>query len=160
MNRSPSPNVFHYLKFNLSVTQDQLDAFRNAVTEYVKDRPRSWTKIVSMRCDSIAVDQNYIQYVLIIQHREKWQAFGQIVSDRGQIFIFCLHLMKKLGMNYEAPKMPIELVAGRRSPLHSSSAVAAGTAGFDDDVIQRITEMYGPNGIDPNIPEEGKNKDI
>mmetsp|Transcript_41236 Transcript_41236/g.98739 ORF Transcript_41236/g.98739 Transcript_41236/m.98739 type:complete len:215 (+) Transcript_41236:3166-3810(+) len=161
MNRSENPNVFHYLKFAINVTQDQLDAFKNAVTEYVKNRPRSWTKIVAMRCDSVAVEQSYIQYLLIIQHREKWQAYGQICSDRGQIFIFCLHLMKKLGMHYTAPKMPIELVPGQLSspPDGSDTAAAAAAAGVhDDDAVRWIVETYGPNGIDLN-PEEEKNKD-
>ena len=154
MNRSENPNVFHYLKFTINVTQDQLDAFTNAVTEYVKNRPRSWTKIVSMRCEFVAVEQSYIKYLLIIQHREKWQASGQICSDRGQVFIFCLHLMKKLGMHYTAPKMPIELVPGQSSHPDGSDAAV------DDDAIQRIVETYGPNGVDPNPGEEEKNKDV
>jgi Mechanosensitive ion channel len=152
LNRSDKPNVFHYLKFAMNVSQDQLDIFRREVNQYVKDRPRSWIKVVSMRCKAIEIDLQYLQYALIIQHREKWQSFSAIQVDKGEVFTFCLNLMKRLNMNYTAPKMPIELVP----------STGPNPSGYIDDARRKVAETYGPNAVDldQDIPYSSKNKNV
>lgn len=155
MNRTDKPNIFHYVKVTLDVTQEQLDTFRQEVTQFVKDRPRSWIKIVNMRCDSIETEMQYLQYVIIIQHREKWQSFLAIQIDQGEVFVFCQKLMRKLGMNYTAPKMPIELVGGRtQKALHS--VVASEASLRVDDMDARTSSL----DIDDSAPYNDKNKNI
>ncbi len=110
LKRSESPNVFMYLKFTMNVSQSQLDAFRREITEYIKDRPREWIKVVSLRCIRVETELQFLEYVLIVQHRESWQSFATIQVSKSDIYVHALQLQRDLNMYYTAPKLPVELL--------------------------------------------------
>lgn len=109
LKRSEKPNIYMYLKFTMNITQEQLDEFRRRIIEFIKDRPREWIKLVSLRCTHFETEQQYLKFSLIVQHRESWQSFGTIQVSKSDIYIHALHLQKELKMNYTAPKVPIHV---------------------------------------------------
>lgn len=70
MKRSDKPNIFMNLKFTINVTKEQLEAFKMEMTKYIKDRPREWIRINGFRCTRVETELQYLEYVLIVQHRE------------------------------------------------------------------------------------------
>lgn len=109
LKRSEKPNVYMYLKFTMNITKEQLDEFRRRITEFIKDRPREWIKLVSLRCTHFETDQQYLKFALIVQHRESWQSFATIQVSKSHVYLHALHLQKELKMNYTAPDLPVHL---------------------------------------------------
>lgn len=109
LKKSEKPNIYMYLKFTMNITQEQLDEFRRRIIEFIKDRPREWIKLVSLRCTHFETEQQYLKFSLIVQHRESWQSFGTIQVSKSDIYIHALHLQKELKMDYNAPKVPVHL---------------------------------------------------
>lgn len=112
LRRSEKPNVYMYFKFTMNVSQQQLDEFRRRIIQFIKDRPREWSKVVSLRCTHVETELQYLKYVFIVQHRESWQSFSTIQVSKGDIHIHALYLQKELNMEYTAPKLPIQLSGG------------------------------------------------
>lgn len=112
LRRSEKPNIYMYLKFTMNVTQEQLDEFRKRITKFTKDRPREWIKVVSFRCINVETEQQYAEFVLIVQHREPWQSYGTIQVSKGHVYVHSLHLQKQLKMEYTAPEMPVHFTRG------------------------------------------------
>eukprot|EP00751_Fragilariopsis_kerguelensis_P032188 CAMPEP_0170971174 /NCGR_PEP_ID=MMETSP0735-20130129/45067_1 /TAXON_ID=186038 /ORGANISM="Fragilariopsis kerguelensis, Strain L26-C5" /LENGTH=758 /DNA_ID=CAMNT_0011391085 /DNA_START=131 /DNA_END=2406 /DNA_ORIENTATION=- len=126
LRRSEKPNVYMYLKFTMDATQEQLDEFRRKIIVFIKDRPREWIKVVSLRCTNVEIDLQYLKYVLIVQHRESWQSFSTIQVSKGDIYIYALYLQKELSMDYTAPKMPVQLSGDLANSLTNSLIGGAG----------------------------------
>ncbi len=117
LNRSDKPNVFLNLKFSLDSTQQQRQMFKKRLTAFVKERPREWIKMVDFRSTRVEADLGFVEYVIILQHREKWQNLGAILTSRGDVFNFAVELQKVLHMKYKAPHVPIDI---RRVETESS----------------------------------------
>ncbi|KAG7366028.1 mechanosensitive ion channel [Nitzschia inconspicua] len=122
MKRSDKPNIFMHLKFTSNVTRKQLEEFKIGMTKFIKDRPREWIRINGFRCTRVETEQQFLEYLLIVQHRESWQSFSAIQDSQGDVFIHALHLQKELGMEYIAPKVPIEMLGGEH-PSREPAAV-------------------------------------
>jgi hypothetical protein len=109
LRKSVKANAFFSLKFTISSTTDQLKTFRRRIMEYVENRPREWIKVNAFRCARVETDLQYIEYILILQHRESWQNFAAVQDSQSDVFMFALDLQKKLKMKYTAPRMPVDI---------------------------------------------------
>eukprot|EP00934_Nitzschia_sp_Nitz4_P000590 Nitzschia sp. Nitz4//scaffold1_size375055//116805//120596//NITZ4_000247-RA/size375055-augustus-gene-0.711-mRNA-1//-1//CDS//3329540958//590//frame0 len=109
MNRSEKPNVCLDFKFPFDSTMQQRQIFKTRMITYIKDRPREWIKVVSFRSTRVEVDLGFVAFVLIVQHREKWQNLNAILVSRGDLISYAVELQKELEMNYKAPHVPIDL---------------------------------------------------
>lgn len=83
--------------------------FKRRITAFVKERPREWIKVIDFRSTRVETDLGFVEYVLILQHREKWQNLGAILTSRGDVFNFAVELQKVLHMKYKAPRVPIDI---------------------------------------------------
>lgn len=109
LNRSDKPNVYLDLKFSVDSTLQQRQMFKRRMIAFVKERPREWIRLVDFRSTSIEAHLGYVQYVLILQHREKWQNLGAVLSSRGEVFNYAVEVQKDLDMKYRAPHVPIDI---------------------------------------------------
>ena len=137
MNRSDKPNVFLNLKFSLDTTLQQRQLFKRRMTAFVKERPREWIRLVDFRSTRVETDLGFVEYVLILQHREKWQNLGAILTSRGEVFNYAVELQKALHMKYRAPRVPIDI---RRVETESSGQSQNGSAEmeyFDESKKER-----------------------
>ena len=107
--RSPKANVFVYMKFGLKVPYAKIQIFRKAVEAFVKERPREWLALAGFRATQVATEQGFIEYVIVLSHRESWQNIGTILQSKADVASYCLELSKKLDMKYTAPSLPVSL---------------------------------------------------
>lgn len=123
LNRSDKPNVFLHLKFSMDSTLEQRLAFKRRITTFIKERPRQWSKVVDFRSNRVETDLGYVEYTLILQHRERWQNVSAILASRGEVFNHAVELQKELNMKYSAPHVPVDIHQFRsaeRSASHMS----------------------------------------
>jgi hypothetical protein len=92
-----------------SVPYEKVQLFKRAVETFVKDRPREWLSLAGFRATRVEQDQGFIEYVIVLMHRESWQNIGPILNSTADVSSFCLELSKKLGMRYTAPPLPVNL---------------------------------------------------
>ena len=94
--------------------------------------------MAGFRATRVEADAGYIEYKIVVQHREKWQNIGPILQSKADLSSFCLEATKKLDMRYESPPMPVNL----------STAGDLNLSGFleEDDLPQG--DMIGLGGSD------------
>jgi hypothetical protein len=109
LKRSDKANVFFNLKFPINTSSRRLKIFRSRITQWIQDRPREWIKVNAFLCTSVQTELQYVEYTLILQHREAWQNFAAVQNSRSDVFTFALDLQRELKMKYMAPRMPIDL---------------------------------------------------
>mmetsp|Transcript_2475 Transcript_2475/g.3328 ORF Transcript_2475/g.3328 Transcript_2475/m.3328 type:complete len:853 (-) Transcript_2475:193-2751(-) len=98
--RSPNALVALDLRFGITVTHENIAAFRSEVEKYVKDNPRRWVKIVFLGINCIDPSINLVEYSLRLQHVKGWQDIGAINLNKGELFKFCTDFMTKQGTVY------------------------------------------------------------
>jgi hypothetical protein len=128
MKRSEKPNIQIYSKFGVDVTSQQIKQFRKRMTAYAKERPREWISLCSFRCTRVETDLGYIEYVIVLQHREAWQNLPAILESKGNFCSYGLEVQKELDMKYTAPRRPIDVhqerASERRDSLHGAPPFA------------------------------------
>ncbi len=148
LKRSEKPNIYMYLKFTMNITQEQLDEFRRRIIEFIKDRPREWIKLVSLRCTHFETEQQYLKFSLIVQHRESWQSFGTIQVSKSDIYIHALHLQKELKIYYTAPKVPIHVTGVLPTPptKDSKDSDTDENMNSNDQLFSQFSSINSPLG--------------
>jgi len=127
LNRSDNPDVIINLKFSVYATLKQRQLFRRRITAFVKERPRQWSKIVDFRSTSIETDQGFVEYELILQHRERSQNVGPIQVSRGEVSNYAMKLLKELNMDYVHPNSSINT-----QPFHSTERFKSNFSFLDE----------------------------
>lgn len=107
--RSPKALLYVTLKISLDVPYQKIEIFKSAVEKFVKARPREWLSLAGFRVSGIYAEQNYVEYSIILQHRERWQNIVLLLDSRHTMHCFCLELSKKMKMRYRSPPLPVDL---------------------------------------------------
>ena len=123
LNRSDRPNVDLNLKFSLDSTLEQRELFKRRITVFVKERPRQWCNVIDFHSTRVDTDRCFVEYVLILQHRERWQNIGAILESRGEVFNYAVELVKELRMNYIAPHIPVDIQNCSSAADHTTSNI-------------------------------------
>ena len=55
------------------------------------------------------MELNYVEYVIVVTHREMWQNIGPILSSQADLASFSLEVSKKLDLRYHQPPKPVHL---------------------------------------------------
>lgn len=111
--RSPRALLYVYLKFPVDTRFGKFKAFRSAVEKFILARPREWRSFSAFRATLVQVDLGYIQYVLVVEHRESWQNISALLGSKAQLASFALELQKKMNIRYRSPPMPVDLTMNR-----------------------------------------------
>jgi hypothetical protein len=101
--------LYATLRFGIDVTHEQLEVFREALNQYVIARPREWTRLWDVRNTAVSADQGFVEYLVIVEHRDNWQNLDGLLGSRGTIRRFCHELAKQLDMRYVSPPLPVDL---------------------------------------------------
>lgn len=149
LKRSEKANVFFYLTFTINSTKQQLRIFRRRITQWVEDRPREWIKLNAFRCLRVQTEQQYIEYILNLQHREPWQNYNSVQNSKSDVFMFALDLQKELKMKYTAPRMPID--------IHGLSRLPAGADISGDSQFTKEKESSSKYSDDGATKESDEN---
>jgi hypothetical protein len=108
-NRSPQAIVAIYLKFGVGVSYEKIRLCKKTIQKFVKSRPREWLSLQAFRADNVEQEQGYVQYKVVLQHREAWQNLNAILNSKADLTSFALEVSKQLGMRYVAPPLPVDL---------------------------------------------------
>ena len=107
--RSTKATITFTLKFGINVPFQKIEIVRQAVARFVKERPREWRSLIGFRATGIQEDQGFIQYIVILTHREMWQNIGTLLPSKATLQAFCLELQKRLNIRYVSPPRPVDL---------------------------------------------------
>lgn len=116
--RSPKMLVYVTMKFGVDVPYQKVKLFRKTMEEFVKERPRDWISMAGFRATKVEHDRGFIEYVIVLQHRERWQNIVVMLNAKAEFSSFALEVAKKLNMPYRAPSLPVDL------NMTSSDAIA------------------------------------
>jgi Mechanosensitive ion channel len=108
-SRSPQAQLHIFLNFPLETPYEKLVVFKVAVEEYMKARPREWRALKGFRTSRVYADRNYLEFTIVIQHREAWQEFGRVLDSKANLTSYCQEVARQLGLQYQAPVLPIEM---------------------------------------------------
>ena len=131
--RSPKAQVHIYFKFSLEVSHEKITLFRDSLESFVKARPREWIALSAFRTKSVEADLGYVEYSVVLIHREKWQSLPAILDSKADIQSFAVEVSQRLGIRYVAPPMGVMLdTAPALSASAQEDAAQGATAGTDD----------------------------
>lgn len=123
--RSPKMLVYVYMKFGVDVPYRKVKLFRKTVEEFVKQRPRDWLSMCGFRATRVEQELGYIEYVMVLQHRERWQNIVPMLNAKAEFSSFALEVAKKLKMPYRAPSLPVDLNMGNAALTRLNEAANA-----------------------------------
>lgn len=107
--RSPRGVINFKLRFGISTDRDLIYELRDKVEAFVKERPREWFSFLAFRMTDLAVESGYVEYIVVLQHREPWNQIGAIYTSAAAVHSYAFDLSKEMKMTYVSPKMPVEL---------------------------------------------------
>mmetsp|Transcript_4865 Transcript_4865/g.7570 ORF Transcript_4865/g.7570 Transcript_4865/m.7570 type:complete len:130 (-) Transcript_4865:246-635(-) len=90
---------------------ETVEIFKNELFEYIKARPREWIRPLAFRMNVISADLGYVEYFVLLNHRESWQQMGALKNSLSDVQQFCFELSASLGMGFESPPLPIQMDA-------------------------------------------------
>ena len=97
------------MKFGITVSTETVEEFKQELIAYVKLKPREWFDFSAFRLIRIEADLAFVEYKIVLQHRESWQEVGQLLDSLADVQSFAFDLSKEMQMTYKAPCMPVEL---------------------------------------------------
>ena len=89
------------------------------------------------------MELNFIEYVIVVTHRELWQNAGPILQSKADLASFSLEVSKRLGLRYEQPPKPIHLaLAGRDVDNEGTDGMSIGEASSRSSGLQQVRDMF------------------
>jgi hypothetical protein len=70
--RSKKAVLILNIRFGVEVPYSRVEIFKAAVEKFVKARPREWLALLGIRAGTIQPDLGYVEYGVVLQHRESW----------------------------------------------------------------------------------------
>lgn len=139
MNRNSQASVRVLTRFSIDVPYSTILIFRSAMEKFVNDRPQEWEAFVSFRAARVEMEMNFIEYVVVAQHKNKWQDVGPILQSKAELSSFCVEVQKLLGCHYKAPPMGVEL-SMKDASLLTQQATTSNEA--SDNAILEIAKQF------------------
>lgn len=148
--RSPKMLVYVQMKFGIDVPYQKVKLFRKTVEEFVKQRPRDWLSMCGFRATRVEHDLAFIEYVMVLQHRERWQNVIPMLNAKAEFSSFALEVAKKLDMPYRAPSLPVDLNMGNRDLVmgRMKDEITA-----EDNLEAQLEKDLKRSGSDRSIPD-------
>lgn len=109
--------VYVYFKFGVDVPYSKIKLFRKTVEEFVKKRPRDWLSLSGFRATRVEHELGFIEYVIVLQHRESWQNVVPMLDAKASFQSFANEVAKRYNMPYRAPALPVDLNMGSRDAI-------------------------------------------
>ena len=120
--RSPRAQLMFYMKFGVSVKPETIEEFKNQLFHYIRSKPRQWLCPLAFRLSKIAADLGYVEYFILLQHRESWQQIGGLLNSLSDVQQFSFELSTSLGMDFQSPALPIHFDSSSSLPEDRSVA--------------------------------------
>mmetsp|Transcript_83 Transcript_83/g.359 ORF Transcript_83/g.359 Transcript_83/m.359 type:complete len:904 (+) Transcript_83:147-2858(+) len=112
MNRSPDACVYVYVRFAIGTPYSIVMLLKSAVEKFVEARPQEWIQLLGFRTNRVEVEQNFVEYIIVLKHQNAWQNLVPIKESKALVASFCVEAQKKLGCHYQEPPKNIEVTIG------------------------------------------------
>ncbi len=86
------------------------------------------------------MELNFIEYVIVLTHREMWQNIGPILQSQADLASFGLEVAKKLNLRYISPPKPIHLSTEKYEKINYIESDS--TMGGKENEIKQVAEMF------------------
>jgi hypothetical protein len=73
------------IKFGIEVPYQKIEIFEEALRRFVKARPREWLNLSGFRATRVEADLGFIEYIVILQHRDSWQNVSALRASQAQV---------------------------------------------------------------------------
>jgi hypothetical protein len=139
------------LKFPVDVPYDKVKQFHSEIEQFLKNRPREWLSFLDFRARQVDASKGFIEYMIVVQHRQSWFDWGTIMISKSHLIHFSLELSKKLDIWYKTPPIPVSLsVVGQPSTLpFNIDAASPGIAVNADSIgtpdLSSLQAMFAPH---------------
>jgi hypothetical protein len=120
--RSPRAQLQFYMKFGVSVKPETIEEFKNQLFYHIRSKPRQWLCPLAFRLSKIAADLGYVEYFILLQHRESWQQIGGLLNSLSDVQQFSFELSTSLGMDFQSPALPIHFDSSSSAAVEQSVA--------------------------------------
>jgi len=127
------------LQFGIDVPYEKMQSFQTAVEAHVKSRPREWLAFCGFRAAGISVDLGFIEYKVVVQHRDKWQNLISILDSKARLTTYCLECAKQLDMRFISPPLPINLNISSNAGLSFPGSLAEASRTSQQEGTQKKT---------------------
>lgn len=110
------------------------------LTDYISST--QWAQLNGIRTTRVEMELNYVEYVIVVTHREMWQNIGPILSSQADLASFSLEVSKKLGLRYHQPPKPVHLSfdgVGRKAD-NDEDVVHKASVGQDD--LESVADLF------------------
>lgn len=122
---------FHiWLKIPIGSPFEKIVVLKAAIEEYLKARPREWLSFNGFRANKIDAERAYVEYMVVVQHRDSWHNIGQILDSKANLACYIQEVCAQLGMVYRPPALPVDMRYNAVAPMEFT---AAEEASFDAD---------------------------
>jgi len=74
--------------------------FRRKLEGFIRGRPREWVQMMSFRCVELNSDLDYVEYLLVLQHKLPWQNLAAIVESKSVVVSYATRLQHQMGIMY------------------------------------------------------------
>jgi hypothetical protein len=149
LNRTSSAQVLFELNFHISILDsNNLEQFKDALKNYVKEHPRRWKSFDFITCDKIFPDNEQAVFSLGFRHRNNWQDAAIIALHRSDLLKLMVDASKKLGIAESSPVLRQVLFLGSKmndGKGDSSDPPYANIANADDSYV--VTQSSAPIDI-------------
>jgi hypothetical protein len=97
------------MKFGINVSGEKIEKFRDEVIAHVKSKPREWLAFSAFRMTRTEANLGYVEYKVILQHREAWQQVGALMTSLADVQSYAFEISKEMKMDYQSPSLPVEM---------------------------------------------------
>eukprot|EP00533_Pseudo-nitzschia_delicatissima_P000302 CAMPEP_0116098292 /NCGR_PEP_ID=MMETSP0327-20121206/11146_1 /TAXON_ID=44447 /ORGANISM="Pseudo-nitzschia delicatissima, Strain B596" /LENGTH=1019 /DNA_ID=CAMNT_0003590071 /DNA_START=36 /DNA_END=3095 /DNA_ORIENTATION=- len=77
-------------EFSDKTGSEKIDFVQRRISQWIEDRPCEWTRLESFRMAS--GDTHYIQYDLVLRHRESWYNYATVQDSKSDMLVFLRQL--------------------------------------------------------------------
>ena len=84
-------------------THEHVTIVRSALTQYILDNPRVWSRLVNWRVAKVDTNHDVILFSAQVQHVRSWQNNLPVLTAKGDLEKFCIDIIVKLGIGYDNP---------------------------------------------------------
>lgn len=116
------------MNFSIDTPPEKYEVVRAALEQWCKDRPREWLSFFCFRPTDATPHQNYVSYMTIATHRDKWQNVGAVLQSKSDMVTYQLEVVKAMGIGYHLPHQPVDVYMNNNGQMDPQAASSLGPA--------------------------------
>ena len=88
------------------------------------------------------MELNYVEYVIVVTHREMWQNIGPILSSQADLASFSLEVSKKLDLRYHQPPKPVHLSFNKVKRRNVGEGGVLNKTSVGQDDLDSVADLF------------------